>query len=301
LADSQLPPSSNTPVLRARALAGDVAALFQTLCFYVAAGITSFGWAVCHLLGWPATPYLPLWFCSALLIYNADRLRRDPVDALNIPHRDAASARMRKLSLSVLAAAAVALVGLPIIRGDWLTLALIAAGTPVCLGYSAPIFGFRFKDVPLLKTLFAPTIVSVAVVGLPWFHEGDPPVGASFVLTVFRSWCFLLFDMILCDLRDLEGDRRMGIRSLPVCLGRKRTRALLWMLLAIVEISSITAAMQAPPHLALAWRFACIAGPLYLGGLMTAVRTPRSEAFYEWCVEGMLFLPSLVCALGTLW
>jgi hypothetical protein len=161
-----LPPSSNKPVFLLRARVADLAALFQTLCFFVAAGIASFGWAICHLLGWPAAPYLPLWFCSALLIYNADRLRRDPADALNIPRRAAASARSRKLSLAVLAGAVVVLVGLPIVRGDWLTLGLIAAGTPVCLGYSAPIFGIRFKDVPLLKTLFAPTIVSVAVVGL---------------------------------------------------------------------------------------------------------------------------------------
>jgi 4-hydroxybenzoate polyprenyltransferase len=281
-------------------LAGDLAALLQTLCFYVAAGIASFGWAICHLLGWRAAPYLPLWFCSALLIYNADRLRRDPVDALNIPQRAAASARLRKLSLTVLVVAALVLVGLPIVRGDWLTLALIAMGAPVCLGYSAPIFGFRFKDVPLLKTLFAPTIVSVAVVGLPWFHEGAPPVGASLALTVFRSWCFLLFDMILCDLRDLEGDRRMGIRSLPVSLGEKRTRAFLWALLAVIEILSLTAAAQAPAPLAAAWRLACVAGPLYLGGLMIASRAPRSEGFYEWCVEGMLFLPALVCAVGML-
>jgi 4-hydroxybenzoate polyprenyltransferase len=295
-----LPRSSNKPVFGARALVGEAGALLQTLCFYVAAGITSFGWAICHLLGWRAAPYLPLWFCSALLVYNADRLRRDPVDTLNIPQRAAASARLRKSSVAVLAFAAVALVGLPIMRGDWLTLGLIAAGTPVCVGYSAPIFGFRFKDVPLLKTLFAPTIVSVAVVGLPWFHEGAAPVGAGLVLTVFRSWCFLLFDMTLCDLRDLDGDRRMKIRSLPVWFGEKRTRALLWALLAIIEMSSLAGAAQAPAHLQAAWRLACVVGPVYLGGLLIAVRTPRSESFYEWGVEGMLFLPSLVCGAGML-
>jgi 4-hydroxybenzoate polyprenyltransferase len=295
-----LPRFPNKPVLRALAWAGELAALLQTLCFYVAAGIASFGWAICHLLGWRAAPYLPLWFCSALLIYNADRLRRDPVDTLNIPQRAAASVRLRKLSLLVLVAAALVLVGLPIARGDWLTLSLIAIGAPVCLGYSAPIFGFRFKDVPLLKTLFAPTIVSMAVVGLPWFHEGAPPVGANLALTVFRAWCFLLFDMILCDLRDLEGDRRMGIRSLPVSLGEKHTRSLLWALLAIIEISSLTGAVWAPARLVAAWRLASVAGPFYLGWLMIASRARRSEAFYEWGVEGMLFLPAVVCAVGML-
>ena len=285
-------------VMRARRLALGAAALIQTLCFYVAAGVASFGWAVCHLFGWPAAPYLPLWFCSALVIYNADRLRRDPVDALNIPRRAAATARLRSASKVVVTAAAMTLIVLPLMRKDWLTLALIAAGTPVCLNYSAPIFGFRFKDVPLLKTLFAPTIVSIAITGLPWLHDGLRGSWLSLVLIAFLAWCFLLYDMVLCDLRDLEGDRKMGIRSLPVCLGQRGTRISLGLLLGFIEIAALVALAHAPPHFAAPWRLACIAAPLYLGGLLLAVRKPRSEAFYEWWVEGMLFLPAVVCVAG---
>jgi hypothetical protein len=32
--------------------------------------------------------------------------------------------------------------------------------------------------------------------------------------------------------------------------------------------------------------------------LLAAVRQPRPERFYEWCVEGMLFLPALALALA---
>lgn len=43
---------------------------------------------------------------------------------------------------------------------------------------------------------------------------------------------------------------------------------------------------------------ASLLGPLYLGGLLFAVRPPRSERLDEWVVEGMLFLPATGVALG---
>ena len=264
----------------------------HALCFYVAAGITSFGWALCHVLGWTAAPWMPLWFCAALMIYNVDRLRHDPADALNIPRRDATSARLRGFSLAILAAAAATLLALPILRRDWLTLALVVGGSLVCLNYSIPLSGFRFKDVPLLKTLFAPSVVTAAILGLPLLHEGPPSSSTSFLFIAFRAWLFLIFNMILCDLRDLAGDRRTGIRSLPVWLGEKQTRLLLVVLLVIIEALGLSALALAPPHWVANWRLTCVLVPLYLGGLLVAVRVPRSERFYEWSVEGMLFLPA---------
>ena len=45
------------------------------------------------------------------------------------------------------------------------------------------------------------------------------------------------------------------------------------------------------------WAIMLMFGPLYLGGIFWAIRRPRSERFYEWVVEGMLFVPALaVCA-----
>jgi hypothetical protein len=42
----------------------------------------------------------------------------------------------------------------------------------------------------------------------------------------------------------------------------------------------------------------CVLGPIYLGGMLLAVRRPRSERFYEWIVEGMLFLPAIAICIG---
>ncbi len=273
--------------------------LLHALSLYGATGIAAFGWAVCRLLDWSVEPWLPLWFCAALLIYNADRLRPDPADALNIPQRAAASARWRGLSRAVFVGAAIVLVGWPIFSRDWLTLALVVTGAIVCLNYSVPLLGFRWKDVPLLKTFFAPTIVTTAILGLPWLHLGPAADALTFALIAVRAWSFLLFNMILCDLRDLTGDRACGIRSLPVALGERGTRWLLIALLVLIESLTLTALFHAPERHQTSWCLISFFGPLYLGALLFAVRRPRSERFYEWAVEGMLFLPALAILLGN--
>ena len=265
----------------------------HALSIYVAAGITSFGWALCHFAGWDATPWLPLWFCAALLIYNADRLWSDPADLWNLPQRTAASIQLRGLAAVLTVVAAIVLTILPIVRRDWITLALTLVGALVSLNYSRPLLGFRFKDTPMLKTFFAPTIVAAALIGLPWIHEGPPASGAAFGMIALRAWTLLLFNMTLCDLRDIAGDRRAGIVSLPVALGEKRTRALLWLLLGTIELLALATLWQSPAPLAAPWRIVALSAPLYLGGILLAVRRPRSERFYEWWVEGILFLPAL--------
>jgi 4-hydroxybenzoate polyprenyltransferase len=290
-------PTLNTPTPR-HSLFREMEVLLHALSLYGAAGIAAFGWAVCRLLDWSVIPWIPLWSCAALLIYNADRLRPDPADLVNIPQRAASSIRWRGLSRVVCFGAAIFLVAWPIYSRDWLTLGLVLAGALVSLNYSIPIFGFRWKDIPLIKTFFAPTIVTAAILGLPWFHLG-PSVGiGTFVLISLRAWTFLMFNMIICDLRDVVGDRACGIRSLPVALGEKGTRWLLGGLLVFIEILSITALSGAPArHRPTSWVI-CFLGPIYLGTLLYAIRRPRSERFYEWAVEGMLFLPAIAVLVG---
>jgi hypothetical protein len=83
-----------------------------------------------------------------------------------------------------------------------------------------------------------------------------------------------------------------------VAFGEKRTRALLWALLLAIEALALAALFQAPAALVPTWRLVSIGAPLYLGGLLIAVRKPRSERFYEWWVEGILFLPAAAVLAG---
>jgi 4-hydroxybenzoate polyprenyltransferase len=108
-----------------------------------------------------------------------------------------------------------------------------------------------------------------------------------------------MFNMILCDLRDRAGDHACGIRSLPVVLGDKGTRRLLIALLGGIEVLALSAWMLASGARRTTWAIMCLLGPIYLGSLLLAVRRPRSERFYEWVVEGMLFLPAVAVCLAA--
>ena len=107
----------------------EIETALHALHIYGAAGLAAFGWAMGWLLETAARPWVPLWFCGGLLIDNADRLRRDPADAVNVPARTAASARYRTASRIAL------------------TLALVLGGG--ALGYSIPILGFRWSIIDL--------------------------------------------------------------------------------------------------------------------------------------------------------
>lgn len=271
-------------------------ASLHALAFYVAAGITSFGWALCALVGWDARPWVPLWFCGALLIYNVDRLRRDPADAVNVPRRTATIERLRPVCAGLASIAAAVLIALPLLRRDWMTLALVLAGTVGCLSYSIPLFGVPLKSVPLLKTFFAPTVLLCAIVVPPWLREGAPADVAPACIALAWAWCFLEFNMILCDLRDIEGDRRCGIASLPVLLGSGRTRFVLASLIFFTTaLALVNVAFD--PRNASDWMALGAFGALMLTMIFVESRVRRSEQFYEWLVEGMIFFPAFVFAV----
>jgi 4-hydroxybenzoate polyprenyltransferase len=101
--------------------------------------------------------------------------------------------------------------------------------------------------------------------------------------------------MILCDLRDIKGDAHTGIRSLPVALGTRGSVAALCALLALTMLLSIIIVMISAPGDVHAWNATTAGTMLYLFGLLFFARdgTKKPEWFYEWWVEGILFVPLL--------
>ncbi|MHA3770531.1 UbiA family prenyltransferase [Verrucomicrobiota bacterium sgz303538] len=284
--------------LAKRSRAGRVAVEWlHGLHLYGAFGICAFGAAICALFGWDHSRWVTLWFLAALLVYNVDRVRSDPADKINVPRRLTANRGMRTVSWLLVFASAFFLVWLPIQQQDWISLGSIIIGGVVCLGYSVPIFGRRLKEVPLLKTFFAPTIVLLAIFGLPILHGLWPSNLGVLLLSILWAWGYLMCNMVLCDLRDMRGDRRTGVISLPVQLGRRTTHRLLWILIACT--GGVAALLSAFPGSSArgVWLLLSIVGSIYVGGLAWAVKQRRSERFYEWWVEGMLFLPAVVVAM----
>ena len=266
------------------------------LYLYGAAGIAVFGWALCWLLGWDAARWIPSWVLGALLVYNADRLSKDPADVLNVPLRSADGPALRRARSLLLGVAAGGLVILPWIARDWRTLAAVMVGAPVCLSYSRALLGVRFKEVPVLKTFFVPTIVLCAVVGLPLLHGAEVSSGGRFWGSLAWAWAFLLFNMTVCDWRDRSGDAAVGVVSLPLRLGDAGTRLLLAVLAVGCVGGALAAAAWGADPLRDAHGLLGVWTAAYLGVLLLLLGRVRSERFFEWWVEGMLFIPGV--ALG---
>ena len=248
----------------------------HALHFYGALGIMAFGWALSRILHFDASHFLPLWMGGALSIYNLDRLKTDPTDALNTPDRARHYAPLRSAGMIIVILSSGMVFAIPLVIRDRPLFLLVLLGSLISLNYSVPLLGFRFKDVPFVKTLFPPTLLTAAYFAPPLLERHA--ISAQFIPVIFWTWCVLLFNMILCDQRDLEGDHTAGVRTLPLLLGPALTTRLLFLLLALI-------AGLAPGS---NWLVA-----LYGGGLMLALKKPRAESFYEWWVEGILFIPAL--------
>jgi 4-hydroxybenzoate polyprenyltransferase len=233
-----------------------------SLCIYPALGIAAFGAAIAWLAESAIWPGVGLWFAGGLLVYNLDRGVRDPSDAQNTPHRD--PDRHRVTRLLVMAAAAIALA----LLSDRRLLGIVLPGALGCLAYSLPICGVRIKDLPAVKTLFPPLAITVAYAAIAGISDW-----------ALLSWTFLvlLFNVLLCDIRDREGDSRHGIRTLAVLLGPATRHTFIILLLLIFANSALVAPLLMIP------------ADLYLLALL--LRSPQaSHCFYEWAVDGMLFV-----------
>jgi 4-hydroxybenzoate polyprenyltransferase len=255
----------------------------HALHIYGAVGIAVFGWSLGRWTGFASHAFLPLWLAGALVVYNLDRLKRDPADSLNTPERVRLHTLLRRWSWAVTAAGCAVLLLWPLWLGNATLLLLTALALPLTLTYSFPLLGARVKDIPILKTLFAPLVVLAAVLAPPILLQGLA-VSPALLMAAGWSWALLMFNMVLCDLRDIDGDRAAGTRSLPVVLGERRTQHLLWLIIAAAVACAL---LHGWPILA--WATVAALTPLAL-----AAHRRRDEAFYEWLAEGTLFLPALV-------
>ena len=156
------------------------------------------------------------------------------VDAINEPNRPIPSGRMPGrwglylaigwTLLSLLVAFAL---------GPWVFGAAVF-GLALAWAYSAP--PFRLK----LNGWWGNSAVAACYEGLPWF------TGAAVMMVALPDWRILAFAalyslgahgiMTLNDFKSVEGDRRMGIRSLPVMLGVDRAARLACVVMAVPQV-----------------------------------------------------------------
>lgn len=159
------------------------------------------------------------------------------VDAINEPNRPIPSGRMPgRWGLYVAIAWTLISLGVAAALGQWVFWAAVV-GIALAWAYSAP--PLRLKQNGWWGNL----AVGLCYESLPWF------TGTAVMLSAFPDWrtvtLALLYGlgahgiMTLNDFKSVEGDLRMGIRSLPAQLGVDRAARLACWVMVVPQIAVI--------------------------------------------------------------
>ncbi|MGZ4882254.1 MAG: UbiA family prenyltransferase [Halobacteriota archaeon] len=94
--------------------------------------------------------------------------------------------------------------------------------------YSVGVNKTRTKDVLFMKNLTVAGAVTIGAVLFPLFIH----VGSLLIITFVAYFIFLkvFINTVLFDVRDMEGDQKAGARTIPIYLGREKTRNVLLLL-----------------------------------------------------------------------
>jgi chlorophyll/bacteriochlorophyll a synthase len=196
------------------------------------------------------------------------------VDAINEPHRPIPSGRMpgrSGLHLALLwSALSLVVAGL---LGFWVFCAA-CVGLALAWAYSAP--PLRLK----LNGYWSCLTVGLCYEGLPWFTGAAalsvrlPDWRIPTLAVLYSAGAFGI--MVLNDFKSIEGDRALGIRTLPVQLGVRRAALFSCVAMLLPQLGVIALlALSARPIEACAVSVLVL---LQLGFMPQLVRAPRERA-----------------------
>jgi 4-hydroxybenzoate polyprenyltransferase len=243
-------------------------------------------------------------FLTFFSIYALDRVAAEPeVDAINHPERQRFSSRHARVLLGLAIAAYVIALVLGACEGArrFLVMLLPLAGVLV---YSFPFvprplarwLGFRrLKEILVVKNAVVASIFASTVTLAPLPAEGKVASGAIMVMWVF-FFVRGFINTVVFDMRDEQGDRRHGIRTLPVVLGPARTRRLLHGLnLALGVFLLVAPALGlAPP----AFSALAVGTPLATWYLNRTAQEGSMHFLCDVVVDGELYVAGLALLVG---
>lgn len=262
-------PTGNTTIRRA--LTGSIRfVLFGNL--FLAAGATVWTLSTYRVLDLPRSAVnwwlLALIFAGVVVVYTVDRLfTYERYDDSQQSTRHEWIARNRRplevvLALALLlAAVALCFVGLP-------ALGVLAALGVVSLAYSAPVLRgatVGLKSFGLLKIFLVAAVWTVVTVVLPPLDFGASFLTRDLGFLVAERFLFVFAITLPFDMRDVGLDASLGIRTIPVRIGVRASKALVvvalvaYLALKLEHYRAGTPWMLVPAALSSAYAMALVA------------------------------------------
>lgn len=230
-------------------------------------------------------------FAAAFFVYSLNRITDLEEDQQNVPGRAAFTERYG----TVLFAAGV-LLYLTAIAG---AIALGIRGAPflVLPAVVAALYSlFRVKQLLLIKNLIVGVSWGIIPLGVGVYYGIEFPGEILFLSAFFTT--MLTVAAALFDIKDIEGDREEGIRTIPLAYGPEATR------LGSIIVTAIVAAGVAGAVTVgvVPSRYLTLLGFLAYVTAYTPFATPdRGALFYGFVIDGEhVFLALLVLLLEVL-
>jgi chlorophyll/bacteriochlorophyll a synthase len=217
------------------------------------------------------------------------------VDAINQPDRPIPSGRIAgQWGLWIAIAGTLLSLVVAWITGPWV-LAATCLGLVCAWAYSAPPLRLKMSGI------WGPGVVALTYEGLTWFTGASvmagalPPVPVLIILGLYSFGAFGI--MTLNDFKAVEGDRAMGIRSLPAVMGVDPAARIACMVMAAPQIVVIALLVQWDHPVSAAIVAALLAGQL--GLMVRLLRDPlKHTPWYNATGTTLYVLGMLASALG---
>lgn len=155
--------------------------------------------------------------------------------------------------------------------------------------------GKRLKDYGTVKIFTLTLLWVVITVVLPVINK---PISAG--LLFFLCGLRLLFLWILCllfDVRDIAVDEKAGIKTLPVLMGKNKTRSVCYLLNSIFLILAVIFCLQNQTLVILNAYIICGAATFFI---IKLTKTNNSPIFYLACVDGLMLLQATLIIIGSI-
>jgi 4-hydroxybenzoate polyprenyltransferase len=203
--------------------------VYSSLYLSLAAGSMAFLSSVLH-----EVPFNPIVFFLGMLItysvYNLNRKTDESEDAINHSSRYEFTKRHEKILFSTAISAYILALALSWLHGP---VVVLISAIPLISGliYSTPIFPRNFpyrrlKEIPVAKSLLVAFAWALPPALLPVYVAGAVP-GTITLAVILFFFSLVFINTVLFDMRDVEGDRVTGVRTIPVCIGIEATKRLL--------------------------------------------------------------------------
>ena len=181
-------------------------------------------------------------FLVAFSIYNLNRKTDEDEDAINRQDRYTFTKRYEiPLFYATLLSIALAL-ALSALHG---ILSLLATAAPFLCGI---LYSFRWlpkrtgyrrlKEIPGVKNIVVGFAWAIFLSFLPVFlTNGMPDSRTAVTFLLFFLWGFMA--SLIPDIRDRDGDARVGVRTIPVIFGEARTKTILTQALLVLGLPAV--------------------------------------------------------------